>query len=79
MAPTLWPDFIRSDVVLYDAEALTDPDMCSQDPSYVFSEDYESEFLIQYHKAFDSLRAQGFFIGEHIWNFADFMTVQSNH
>ncbi len=29
---------------------------------------------MDYHKAFDQLIAKGFFIGEHIWNFADFMT-----
>ena len=49
------------------------------DPEFVFSEDYQIEFLIEYHKAFDTLRAKGFFIGEHIWNFADFMTVQRNY
>ena len=27
-------------------------------------------------KAFDAARAEGWFIGEHIWNFADFMTKQ---
>lgn len=45
-----------------------------QDPPFIFSEDYQSEFLYEYHKAFDQLIAKGYFIGEHIWNFADFMT-----
>jgi beta-glucuronidase len=40
----------------------------------VFSEDYQSEFINEYHKAFDKLIAKGYFVGEHIWNFADFMT-----
>ena len=31
---------------------------------------------MEYHKSFDYLREQGFFVGEHIWNFADFMTNQ---
>ena len=30
----------------------------------------------QNFKAFDQARAEGWFIGEHIWNFADFMTKQ---
>ena len=29
-------------------------------------------------KAFDSARAEGWFVGEHIWNFADFMTKQES-
>jgi hypothetical protein len=29
---------------------------------------------MDYHKAFDQLIAKGYFIGELIWNFADFMT-----
>jgi beta-glucuronidase len=44
------------------------------DPPFIFSEDYQVEFLMDYHKAFDQLIAKGYFIGEHIWNFADFMT-----
>lgn len=47
-----------------------------QDPAYVFSEDYQTEFMIEYHKAFDQLISEGHFIGEHIWNFADFMTSE---
>lgn len=29
-----------------------------------------------HHRAFDTLREKGFFVGELIWNFADFMTNQ---
>ncbi|XP_023221887.1 beta-glucuronidase-like [Centruroides sculpturatus] len=47
------------------------------DPSYVFTEDYQVEFIIQYHKGFDLLYQKGFFVGELIWNFADFLTSQS--
>lgn len=35
------------------------------------------EVMSRHFKAFDQLRAQGFFIGEFIWNFADFRTAQS--
>ena len=55
--------------------ADTVPGMHSE-PSSMFSEDFQSEYLIENHKAFDVLRKDGFLIGEHIWNFADFMTVQ---
>lgn len=47
-------------------------------PAWMFSEDYQSELLMKHHRAFDILRAQGGFIGEHIWNFADFMTAQGS-
>ena len=49
------------------------------DPTLAFSEDYQEELLIETHKAFDILQSKGFLIGEHIWNFADFMTEQSNY
>jgi len=44
------------------------------DPPFIFSEDYQTEILTEYHKGFDTLRAKGYFIGEMYWNFADFMT-----
>ncbi|XP_061163610.1 beta-glucuronidase-like [Saccostrea echinata] len=46
-----------------------------QDPSFVFTEEFQVEFLQEYHKVFDSLR-QEFLVGEMPWNFADFMTIQ---
>ena len=35
------------------------------------------ETMSRHFEAFDRLRDQGFFIGEFIWNFADFRTAQS--
>jgi beta-glucuronidase len=46
-------------------------------PEYIWSEDYQIELLSEHFKAFDNLRRKGFFIGEMIWNFADFKTDQS--
>ncbi|XP_053376581.1 beta-glucuronidase-like [Mercenaria mercenaria] len=46
-----------------------------QEPSFVFTEEYQQEFLQEYHKTFDKLRAE-FLVGEMPWVFADFMTVQ---
>ncbi len=34
------------------------------------------EFMMEYFKAFDTLRSEGILVGELIWNFADFMTQQ---
>jgi len=45
-------------------------------PGMVFTEEYQAELLQETFKAFDDVRAEGWFIGEHIWNFADFMTKQ---
>lgn len=46
-------------------------------PSMAFSEDYQAEFFVNYFDAFDHLRAEKFFVGEMVWNFADFMTTQT--
>ncbi|KAM7441552.1 hypothetical protein ABFA07_009429 [Porites harrisoni] len=45
------------------------------DPPFVFTEDYQVETIQQYFPVFDKLRKE-FFVGELIWNFADFMTKQ---
>lgn len=42
-------------------------------PAIMFTEEFQVEFLKQYHEVFDKL---SFVIGEHVWNFADFMTGQ---
>jgi beta-glucuronidase len=39
-----------------------------QDPSFVFTEEYQVEFLTEYHKGFDNLRKK-FLVGEMVWNF----------
>lgn len=46
------------------------------DPSFVFTEDYQVELIMNHLKAFDELKKNPSFIGEMIWNFADFMTNQ---
>jgi beta-glucuronidase len=35
--------------------------------------------MSRHFEAFDRLRMQGFFVGEMIWNFADFKTAQSKY
>lgn len=39
----------------------------------MFSEEFQAEFLLNYGKAFD---ARDYIIGEQLWNFADFGTIQ---
>ncbi|XP_020279014.1 beta-glucuronidase-like isoform X2 [Pseudomyrmex gracilis] len=46
-------------------------------PEYVWSEEYQKELFSRHFEAFDRLRKKGFFIGEFIWNFADFRTAQT--
>ena len=42
----------------------------------MFTEDYQVESVKQYFPIFDKYK-KSFFIGEMIWNFADFATKQS--
>ena len=44
-----------------------------QDPPVMWSEEFQCEYLKRYHQVFDRL---DFFMGEHVWNFADFATGQ---
>uniref|UniRef100_A0A1B0CV53 Beta-glucuronidase n=4 Tax=Lutzomyia longipalpis TaxID=7200 RepID=A0A1B0CV53_LUTLO len=46
-------------------------------PPFVWTEDYQVELFSRHFKAFDVLRSRGFFVGEFIWNFADFKTAQT--
>ncbi|CAG2166055.1 unnamed protein product [Oppiella nova] len=70
-----WHNTHRKPIIVSEYGADTVPGL-HQDPAYVFSEDYESELLMHYHRGFDRLRSDGLLVGEHVWNFADFMTTQ---
>ncbi|XP_061607268.1 beta-glucuronidase isoform X2 [Phyllopteryx taeniolatus] len=56
----------------YGADAV--PGLHS-DPPVMFTEEYQNVVLRSYHDVFDQKRKK-YVIGELIWNFADFMTVQ---
>ncbi|XP_061819280.1 beta-glucuronidase [Nerophis lumbriciformis] len=56
----------------YGADAV--PGLHS-DPPVMFTEEYQKIVLQSYHDVFDQKRKK-YLIGELIWNFADFMTVQ---
>lgn len=46
-------------------------------PDYIWSEEYQVDLMSKHFEAFDLMREQGYFIGEFIWNFADFKTAQT--
>ncbi|XP_061389537.1 beta-glucuronidase-like [Musca vetustissima] len=46
-------------------------------PETIWSEDYQIALFGQHFKAFDYLIQQKWFIGEFVWNFADFKTEQA--
>lgn len=48
-------------------------------PSFVWSEEQQKDLFARHFRAFDILRRKGFFIGEFIWNFADFKTNQCKY
>lgn len=46
-------------------------------PEYIWSEEFQVELMSRHFEAFDKLRERGWFIGEFVWNFADFQTAQT--
>ncbi|MFP3937330.1 MAG: beta-glucuronidase [Phycisphaerae bacterium] len=67
-----WHEKFNKPIIVteYGADAVAG---LHHDPPVMFSEEYQCEFLRRYHAVFDRL---DFVIGEHVWNFADFMTKQ---
>ncbi|CAF1157064.1 unnamed protein product [Rotaria sordida] len=52
------------------------------DPSFMFTEEYQNDFLSAYHGSFDNVSSiihpdTGYFVGELVWNMFDFATEQS--
>ncbi|TDG51028.1 hypothetical protein AWZ03_002683 [Drosophila navojoa] len=46
-------------------------------PTFIWSEEYQTTMLSKHFQAFDKLRKLKWFIGEFVWNFADFKTEQT--
>jgi beta-glucuronidase len=44
------------------------------DPPVAFSEEFQSEYLLAHYPSLNALRSAAGLVGEHVWNFADFMT-----
>ena len=56
--------------VEYGADAIAGIHECVAE---MFSEEFQAEFYERQNAEFDK---RSFFIGEHVWNFADFATIQ---
>ncbi|XP_005091579.1 beta-glucuronidase isoform X2 [Aplysia californica] len=64
----------KKPIIITEYGADTIPGL-HRDPSFMFTEEYQEDFLSEYHQEFDRARKE-YLIGEMVWNFADFMTVQ---
>lgn len=47
-------------------------------PAFIWTEEFQMELFSRHFEVFDRLRNEGFFIGEFVWNFADFQTKQGD-
>lgn len=47
-----------------------------REPSFLFTEEYQVHLMADNFRTFETLRKEEWFMGEMIWNFADFMTKQ---
>jgi len=72
---TLWRSTFGKPVVNSEYGADTVAGM-HRVPSFVFTEEYQVALMASNFAAFEKMRSHGWFIGEMIWNFADFMTKQ---
>ncbi|XP_008547002.1 beta-glucuronidase isoform X1 [Microplitis demolitor] len=71
-----WNNKYNKPVLMSEYGADTMPGL-HEFPEYVWSEEYQTALLSQHFLAFDYLRQLDWFIGEFIWNFADFRTAQT--
>ncbi|MFP4214986.1 MAG: beta-glucuronidase [Phycisphaerae bacterium] len=67
-----WYKHQKKPIILSEYGADTIPGM-HHDPPVIFTEEYQCEMIKRINNVLDRLP---FVIGEHIWNFADFMTKQ---
>ncbi|KAI0212759.1 Beta-glucuronidase [Lamellibrachia satsuma] len=70
-----WYKTFKKPLIITEYGADTVPGLHTM-PSYVFTEDYQVDFMREYHAVFDVFRKK-YLAGEMVWNFADFMTVQA--
>lgn len=68
---------VRKKPIMISEYGASTIDGLHKDPSTMFTEDYQVDLLMAYFPVFDEYRKK-FFIGELIWNFADFQTDQSS-
>ncbi|KAL7737165.1 hypothetical protein ACLKA6_005363 [Drosophila palustris] len=71
-----WHEHYKKPVILFEYGGDTMEGYHSL-PAYIWSEDYQTELFSKHFQAFDKLRKLKWFIGEFVWNFADFKTEQT--
>ncbi|XP_037709618.1 beta-glucuronidase [Drosophila subpulchrella] len=71
-----WRDTFMKPVIQFEYGGDTMEGMHSL-PAFIWSEEYQVELFSRHFKAFDVLRERKWFIGEFVWNFADFRTAQT--
>nr|CAD7587641.1 unnamed protein product [Timema genevievae] len=71
-----WHRNFNKPIIIMEYGADTMPGLHLQ-PSYIWSEEYQVELFSEHFRAFDILRKKGYFVGEMIWNFADFKTAET--
>ncbi|QLH19528.1 beta-glucuronidase [Streptomyces sp. Rer75] len=70
-----WAERFGKPVMMSEYGADTQPGLHSVWDT-PWSEEYQSDYLAMYHRVFDRIPE---FIGEHVWNFADFQTGAGIH
>ncbi|CAF0905037.1 unnamed protein product [Rotaria sp. Silwood1] len=73
--------FLNKPILMSEYGADTVPGL-HNDPSFMFTEEYQNDFLSAYHGSFDNVSSiihpdTGYFVGELVWNMFDFATEQS--
>ncbi|ODN06660.1 Beta-glucuronidase [Orchesella cincta] len=72
-----WMDTFQKPMIVTEYGADTIAGLHTS-PSWLFTEEFQEDYMREHFKVFDKLRTNSSitFIGEMIWNFADFMTKQ---
>lgn len=73
---TAWYEKHKKPLIISEYGAGT-IDGFHSDPSQSYTEDYQVELLSEHFEGFDVMRSKGYWIGEMIWNFADFNLPQA--
>lgn len=71
-----WRNLYEKPVILFEYGADTLEGYHTL-PTFIWSEEYQKTMLSKHFQAFDKLRKLKWFIGEFVWNFADFKTEQT--
>ncbi|XP_017020484.1 beta-glucuronidase [Drosophila kikkawai] len=71
-----WRDKFEKPIIQFEYGGDTMEGMHSL-PAFIWSEEYQVQLFSKHFRAFDELRGKRWFIGEFVWNFADFRTAQT--